>query len=229
VVVQPREALLAAGPALTLVCRDDVGHPCSNYSLPRTVTTVDGGLQIAFGTAVAPFGCLTSTGPASTTIDLASTPTGTYALSLSAGPKSTTGTLLVLPDRIELTTCDSNTVAVRNGVLYRIPANAFFGQLYARSAAAQTVAVALLDSLQREGAQVLTLPTGNYGYFRTDANGQLVPVSNLLNGQPASAIATPVLMTFTGNFNRIKGVVRRRAQHSDLSVSIISAHGERAY
>ncbi|MBO2008101.1 hypothetical protein J4E00_03505 [Siccationidurans soli] len=186
-------------------------------------------MQIAFGSAVAPNICLTSIGPASTIIDLASTAVGTYSLGLTAGLKRTTGTLLVLPDRIELTTCDSNTVAVRNGILYRIPANAIWGQLYARSAAAQTAAVALLDSLRREGAQVLTLPTGNYGYFRTDANGQLVPLPNLQNGQPASAIATPVLLTFSGNFARIKGVVRRRAQYSDLSASLSSARGESAF
>ncbi|WP_201980473.1 hypothetical protein [Hymenobacter rubidus] len=229
VVVQPREMLLATGPSLALQCHDEVAHPCGNYSLPRTVAPIDQGLQIVFGSPVAPTICLTSIGSAATSIDLASTPTGSYALDLTASGRHTTGTLLILPDRVELTTCDSNTVAVRGGVLYRLPVNTLFGQLYARTAAAQTAAIALLDSLRREGAQVLTLPTGNYGYFRTDGSGQLIPISNYQNGQPATAIATPVLMTFTGDFNRIKGVVRRRAQYNDLSVGITSARGERAF
>ncbi len=229
VVVQVSERLLATGPQLVLHCRDEVGHPCGNYTLQASLKNTSGSLSLSFPGVSTPTVCLTNIGPATAQLDLSTLPTGTYPLSLQVGARHTTGTLRIQPTKVELTTCDSNTVAVRNGLLLRIPANTVWGQLYARTPAAQTAALALLDSLRREGAQPLTLPAGNYGYFRVDAAGQLVPYTGPLSGQPATAIATPVLLRFSGSFARLRGVVGRRAQAGDLSAGLYFYNGERTY
>lgn len=231
VVVQYREELQAStNPAPGLRCRDEVQHPCGNYMLAQTVTPAySNGLSINFTGAVAPSLCLTNLDYAYSRVDLGTLVPGNYAVAWQAGSKQTTGAIRVLADRVEVTSCDSNTVAVRYPVTYRIPATALWGQAYARTPAAQAAVAVVLDSLRKEGAVPLMLPAGHYSHFEVGSTGQLIPIPASQNGQPATAVTTPVLLSYPGNFARIKGVIKRRPQAADLSFGLSSAHGEYAW
>ena len=231
VVVQYREELRAGtDPAPGLRCRDEVNHPCGNFTLAQTVTPAySNGLSINFTGAVAPTICLTTLDYAYSRVDLSALAPGNYAVAWQAGAKQTTGAIRVLADRVEVSSCDSNTVAVRFPVTYRLPATTLWGQAYARTPAAQAAVAGVLDSLRKEGAVPITLPAGHYSYFNVSATGQLIPIPASQNGQPATAITTPVLLSYSGNFARIKGIIKRRPQAADLSFGLNSAHGENAW
>ena len=191
IVVRFQEQLAATGSTPTLTCQDEIYHPCANYSLLHVVSPSSNSLSINFTGVDNPSICLTQPTPAHSRVDLSSLALGTYAIAWQAGSKRTTGSLIIAADRVEVSSCDTNTVAVRNPVTYRIPANTLWGQSYARTPAAQTAVAAVLDSLRKEGATPITLPTGHYGYFQVDSKGQLIPISASQNGQPATAITTP--------------------------------------
>ncbi len=229
VVVRYQEQLGSGGPAAALICHDEVMHPCANYLLDQVVTSAGDQLGIHFKGAITPNICLTQPRLAYSQVDLSKLAIGTYAVAWQAGSKQTTGTINVLADRVEVSSCDSNTVAVRNPVTYRIPATTIWGQSYARTPAAQAAVAVVLDSLRKEGAVPITLPAGQYSYFQVDAAGKLVPISASQNGQPASAITTPILLSYSGNFARLRGVLKRKPQAADLSMSLQSARGENGW
>lgn len=230
VVVQYREQLQAGtDPLPALQCRDEIKHPCGNYTLGQVVTSAPTGLSVNFTGAVAPTTCLTTTGYAYSRLDLSTLAPGNYAVAWQTGSKQTTGAIRVLADRVEVSSCDSNTVAVRYPVTFRIPGPTVWGQSYARTAAAQTAVATVLDSLRQAGAMPVKLPAGHYSFFEVDAAGQLVPIPASQNGQPASAVTTPVLLSYSGNFARIQGIIKRRPQAADLSFGVSSAHGETAW
>ncbi|HET9504366.1 MAG TPA: hypothetical protein VFO93_12560 [Hymenobacter sp.] len=229
VVVRYQEQLGSTGPAATLLCNDEVIHPCANYTLEQVVATTGSQLSINFTGVTTPTLCLTHPRLAYTQVDLSKLPLGTYNVTWQAGGRQTTGSIAILTDRVEVSSCDSNTVAVRNPITYRIPATTVWGQSYARTPAAQAAVAVVLDSLRKEGAVPITLPAGRYSYFQVDATGKLVPISASQNGQPASAIVTPVLLSYSGNFARIKGILKRKPQAADLSFGLNSARGENAW
>ncbi|RZL13136.1 MAG: hypothetical protein EOO62_09060, partial [Hymenobacter sp.] len=197
IVVRFQEQLAATGATPALTCQDEIYHPCTNYHLLQTVSSTSNSLSVNFTGIDNPTICLTSPALAHSLVDLSSLALGTYGVSWQAGGKQTTGTLLIAADRVEVTSCDTNTVAVRNPVTYRIPATTLWGQSYARTPAAQTAMAAVLDSLRKEGAVPITLPTGHYGHFRVDAKGQLIPLSASQKGQPATAVVTPLLLSYS--------------------------------
>lgn len=230
VVVQYRERLQAStSPVPMLECRDEVKHPCGNYTLGGVLTATSAGLSINFAGPIQPVVCTTTLDYAYTDLNLGSLAPGNYAVAWQVGSKQTTGAVRVLADRVEITSCDSNTVAVRHPVTYRIPPTTLWGQCYARTAAAQAAVAGVLDSLRKEGAVPVKLPTGHYGHFQVDATGQVVPTPAWRNGQPATATVTPILLSYSGNFARIAGVLKRKPQAGDLSFGISSAHGEYAW
>ncbi|MGI4864929.1 MAG: hypothetical protein ACRYFZ_13475 [Janthinobacterium lividum] len=229
IVVRFQDQLAATGTTPTLTCQDEIYHPCANYNLLQVVSSSSNSLSINFTGVDNPSLCLTQPTPAHSRVDLSNLALGTYTIAWQAGSKSTTGSLIIAADRVEVSSCDSNTVAVRNPVTYRIPANTLWGQSYARTHAAQAAVAVVLDSLRKEGAVPITLPAGHYGYFRVDATGQLIPLSASQNGQPATAITTPLLLSYSGNFARIKGILKRKPQAADLSFGLSSARGENAW
>lgn len=229
VVVRYQEQLGNSGPAAALLCHDEVMYPCANYFLQQVVNTAGNRLSINFTGVTKPSICLTQPRLAYSQVDLSNLATGTYEVAWQAGSKQTPGTIAIFSDRVEVSSCDSNTVAVRNPVTYRISVTTVWGQSYARTPAAQAAVAVVLDSLRKEGAVPITLPAGHYSYFQVDAAGKLVPISALQNGQPASAITTPILLSYSGNFARIKGVLKRKPQAADLSFGLQSARGENAW
>jgi hypothetical protein len=171
--------------------------------------------------------CATSVGFARSNFGIDNLAPGTYSLVLNLGNRKTTGSLLIQTDRVELSTCDTNLVAVRQPLLRRIPPNTIFGHASAgASPAAQAVVLSLRDSLIRLGAQPLTLPPGTYGwYFGIDQNGNYFLLSPR---NPPPAVFAGTVLTYTGSFARIRAF-RERYRSYALTMSLSSTGGETVY
>jgi hypothetical protein len=207
-----------------LTQRTEKFYPCANYQLPYTLSINDRTIAMEFSEPVAPGICLTSPGRAGSSFDVENLASGSYDLQLRVGKRSTTGTLLVLPDRFEFSTCDTNLVAMRNAIMRRIPANLIWGRSVAANAtpAGSAIVRSMRDSLIRLGAQPLVLPTGYYGQLEIDASGALV-VSRL--GYWPTAVIEGFTLTYAGPSSRIKAYLNRH-RDPDVSTYIRSDKGE---
>lgn len=206
------EDFATSGRTLRLHTRTQAAFPCINYLLPATTTQTGQQLTISYGTPYSQSVCLTAIGPANNLQDITQLAAGTYKLNLQVGTRSTTGTLLVQPDRVELSTCDTNLVAVRQPVLRRIPVGTIWTRAHSvlGVAADDAIVRSMRDSLLRLGARPLTLAPGFYGQFTIDANGE--PVINRSGYYPSAVLANSVL-TYTGPMARLQAYINRhRAQ-----------------
>lgn len=190
---------------LYLNFQDQGQYPCSNYSLGTLYERADKRLSFIFSGVAAPNGmCLTSIGPARSTVDISELAVGTYPLRLQAGTRSTTGTLEIQSTLLRLTSDNPSVVAVTLPELRFMPKNIVWGYATTMLPATQASVEVLRDSLQRLGATSTTLPQGVYSQFTIAATGLPQPPQ-----VSTGARALLLLATYSGSPERLQAYVKR--------------------
>ncbi|RTQ47793.1 hypothetical protein EJV47_17890 [Hymenobacter gummosus] len=225
--LSPQEELSTSGRKLWLTARTQAWFPCANYRLPTTATLSGSHLTLQYGQPQEPTMCLTAPGFAGAQENITSLAPGSYTLRLQVGTRKTTGTLLVQPDRVELSTCDTNLVAVRHPLLRRVPVGTIWTRASstAGTAAAEATVRSMRDSLLRLGAQPLALLPGYYGQFTLDASGN--PVIDR-SGYHPSAVLTSAVLAYSGPMARLQAYLDRHRANG-LYVVIQADNGQQAH
>lgn len=190
---------------LYLNFQDQGQYPCSNYGLGTRYERADKRLSFVFSGVAAPTGiCLTSIGPARSSVDISELAAGTYPLRLQAGTCSTTGTLEIQSAFLRLTTNDPSVVTVTLPELRFMPKNIVWGYATTMLPQAQASVEVLRDSLQRLGATPTTLTPGVYSQFTIAANGLPEPPQ-----VSVGARALLLLANYSGSPERLQAYVKR--------------------
>ncbi|RZK17930.1 MAG: hypothetical protein EOO56_17065 [Hymenobacter sp.] len=205
VLMSPQEYFGTTGRQVILSFRDEGQYSCSNFYLTTQFTRLGQQLSFVFSGVDQGNGlCLTSIGPATSSIDVTSLPPGTYPLSLTVGNRQTTGSLELTSDYLRVQSNNSSIVAVSTAEVRFTPATAIWGHVIYSRPADQVAALAVADSLRRLGAASLTLPAGPYSRFTIDASGKPAPPTVL-----PGVSALPLLFTYTADFKRVKALITR--------------------
>lgn len=223
VLISPQEYVGASGRQLSLSCRDEGQYPCSSFPLLTQFTPQGQSLRLLFsGVDKNAALCLTSIGPATSSVDVTSLSPGVYPLALQVGTRQTTGTLELTNAYLRVQSNDPSLVAVSFPEIRFTPATAIWGHVIFSRPVDQSAALALADSLQRMGAVSLTLPAGQYGRFAIDATGKPMPPTVL-----PGVTALPLLFTYTADFKRVKAVISRaKAATPTLNMYLTSYQGD---
>lgn len=205
VMMRPLEYMGASGRQLQLSFHDEGQYTCSSFPLLTQFTRQGQNLSLVFsGVNKSSNLCLTSIGPATSSVEVTSLSTGTYPLVLQVGTRQTTGSLELTNSYLRVQSNDPSLVAVDYPEIRFTPATAIWGYAIFTRPADQAAAIAVADSLQRLGAIPLALPTGQYSRFAIDATGKPTPPTVL-----PGVTALPFLFTYTGDFKRVKALITR--------------------
>lgn len=223
VLLSPQEYVGASGRQLYLSCRDEGQYPCSSFPLRTQFTHQGQRLGLVFsGVDKSAALCLTSIGPATSSVDVTSLAPGVYPLALQVGTRQTTGTLELTSTYLRVQSNDPSLVAVSYPEIRFTPATAIWGHVIFSRSADQAAALAVADSLQLIGAVSLTLPAGAYGRFAIAATGKPTPPTVL-----PGVTALPLLFTYTADFKRVKAVISRaKAATPTLNLYLTSYQGD---
>ena len=214
--------------ALVLTCRTEKIYGCYNYGLFYKLTRSGSTLQIQFGRVTVPDICLDAPGHATVAIDLGPLPDGTYRLMVSSSGKGVAAELNVTTGSYEVHGGDGPTIGFPAPKLNRVPANTVWGLIGYLSLGqpSDSLAQTYLDSLEVRGAEIQTLPPGDYGYFTIDQAGQIGTPPN--NGY---YYARPYVRRFAGDPTVLRDVVKYfgKTQSQWLSTRLLTWRGDAYY
>ncbi|WP_375434123.1 hypothetical protein [uncultured Hymenobacter sp.] len=190
---------------LRLDFHDEHQYTCANYALTTNYRQDERQLNFTFSGVTKPNGiCLTSTGPATSSVDISGLAAGTYTLQLKVGNKSTTGVLELEDAYLNLRSSDPDVVDVATPELWFQPPHIIWGYATTMLPATQASVRVLRDSLRLLGATPLTLTPGTYPQFTIAANGLPQPPQ-----VSAGTRALLLLANYQGSAERIQAFVRR--------------------
>lgn len=218
------ETLDSTGRELRFECSTAKSYGCCNYEIGHAMEQEAGKINIEFGGIIVPYMCLTSIGPATATIELGSLSNGTYDLDIQLQDQYEHGQLVVAPGAYAIHIGESRQLLVDIPILNRVPAETIWGNIGYHSSTTAPLVQTFIDSLQLLGATPQGYQAGEYGYFRIDGNGQIMPPENA-----GHYFDRPYILTYTGGSTALKELVRRYgAAHGDeMSITLNTAKGER--
>jgi hypothetical protein len=223
VLMSPQEFVGPTGRTLSLSFRDEGQYSCSNFRLITDFAQREKQLAFTFsGVDKSGDICLTSIGPASSSVDITLLAPGTYPLAFTVGNRQATGQLELTSSYLRVQSDNPGLVTASSSEIRFTPPTAIWGHVIYSQAADQAAAQAVGDSLQRLGATPLTLPVGNYARFAIAPNSLPVPPTVL-----PGAVALPLLFTYSGNFARVQALITRaKATTPSLNMYLTSYKGE---
>jgi hypothetical protein len=217
------ETLGNAQRIMKLHCSTEKHYPCSNFIINYTLTTNNEMILIDFIGTVEPKECLTAIGPASTTINLGTISNGTYNFEISVDKRKSKGALIVTSDYFKIDLDRQKNVSLPYTVLNRIPNGTIWGTIGYNTASSATIAQSFVDDLESLGASAQPYNAGEYGHFKIDENGQILPPENHGN-----YFNRPFIYHYTGNTQGLENIVKDYGQnHGDLlNITLFTTNGE---
>jgi len=161
--------------------------------------------------------CLTSTGPASTTIDLGSLSNGNYDLEIQVEGKKSVGLLIVTPDFYAINLDKPRQLQIKFSPLIRVPDNTIWGTIGYASSSYSAMAQTFIDSLQYFGATPGSYLPGDYNYFEINSSGQIISPSN----GGGYYFAQSYIFNYAENTSTLKTLVNNYGHNSGDTLSII--------
>lgn len=212
----------STGRKLELKCETDKSYGCCNYTILHSLSVSGSNIEINFTGIYQPDMCLTSFGPATTSVDLSSLPNGSYPLTIRVERRKSQGNLIVTSDYYEIDLDETRSVEIITPVLRRIPANTIWGTVGYHSNATSMLVQSFVDSLQFYGAAIQPNAPGYYGYFDIDANNAILPPDN-----HGYYFIRPFIFSYSGNSHSIKTLVRNYGLNfgDSLNIDLRSTQG----
>jgi len=204
VVLSLSERLEAGGRSLEFRLATEKIYPCINFSFPAELTPVGAGWRLRLGAVVEDDFCFTATGPARALASPGAPRPGTYPVMVENLGVAATGTLRITAETIALELPGRAGVRVQPALLGRIPAGTIWGVVGYDTPQQEAGVRAFLAALENAGAQRLALPEADYGYFKTDASGQL-----LVPDPSGYWFARGFIYRYTGDAQLLRRLVRR--------------------
>jgi hypothetical protein len=201
---------------LLFYCSTEREYGCSNYGISKTFNKSSDNIDIDFNGILVYDLCLTSIGPATTTIDLGTLSSGTYNLDIKVERKKSEGQLIVTSDYYAITLDKQKKLQIINSPLHRIPTNTIWGTVGYHTSSTTTLVQTFIDSLQLLGATAQTYQSGYYGYFQINSSGQILPPQN-----SGYYFIRPYIFNCTGNTSALKTLVKNYGTNYSDSLSII--------
>jgi hypothetical protein len=217
------ETLDSTNRKLQLYCSTQRIYNCSNYGIKNKFSKSSGNIDINFTGILLPDMCLTAFGPARTIIDLGALSNGTYNLNIKVERKKSVGQLIITSDSYSIRLFKQNHIKIINTPLHRIPSNTIWGTVGYHTSSTSTLVQSFIDSLQFLGATAKIYPSGDYGYFEINSNGQILPPENHGNH-----FIEPFIFDFSGNTSDLKNLVKNYGINygGSLSIRLYTTKGE---
>lgn len=156
------ETVDSTGRSLMLYCSTEKQYSCSNYAIDRSFNVSPGNIQIDFNGITTPEICLTSIGPATTTINLGSLANGTYQLVINVERNKSEGRLIVTSGFYEIILDQQEKLQIVNPILNRIPDNTIWGNVGYHTSTTAPLVQSFIDSLLQLGATSQVYQQGDY-------------------------------------------------------------------
>lgn len=220
------ETLGTSNRTLHFNCATERIYGCYNYTISTKYKETSDNIKIDFNGVIIPEFCLTALGPAKSTVDLGSLSTGTYNLNIEVEGKKSKGKLIVSPESYAIEITNPKQIKIKNSPLYRIPGGTIWGTVGHHAASSAALAQSFIDSLQTIGAKAKTYQSGDYGYFKIDANGEIVTPEG-----HGYYYIKPFVFAFTGNNRDLIALVKSygRDYGQLLNIYLYMASGEQLH
>jgi len=208
---------------LQFYCSTEKEYSCSNYGISKTFSKSSDNIDIDFNGIIISNLCLTSIGPATTTIDLGTLSNGTYNLDIKVERKKSSGQLIVTSDHYTITLDKQKQLQIINSPLQRIPTNTIWGTVGYHTSSTATLVQTFIDTLQILGATAQTYQSGDYGYFQINSSGQISPPQN-----HGYYFIRPFIFNYAGNTSTLKTLVKNYGTNygNSLNIRLYTTKGE---
>lgn len=220
------EKLIASGNQLMLNFSTTKQYECSNYSLNATPAAYNSGITIQFIGITIPEICMTSIGPATTTINAGQIRNGVYTIELLIEQQTVNGRIEITDQEIKTFFDPNAAIVITNPVVKRIPNNAVWGIVGYPDQTWAAVVQQFYDTLEAAGASSQVWATGNYFHFSVDNSGTIITPSNT-----GYHYAQSFLYLFNGSPELLDTTVARfgRRYHDTLYVSLYDGKGRQLF
>lgn len=220
------EKLIASGNQLMLHFSTTKQYACSNYSLNTTSAVSNSGITIQFIDITIPEICLTSIGPASTTINAGQIRNGVYSIQMLIEQQTINGRIEITDQEIKTFIDPNAAVVITNPVIQRIPNNAVWGIVGYPDQAWSAAVQQFYDTLEAVGASSQVWASGNYFHFSVDNLGTITTPANT-----GYHYAQSYVYLFSGNAELLDTAVARfgRRYQDTLYVSLYDGKGRQLF
>lgn len=205
--IKLREELSSTKKTLHLDCRTERIYGCINYGIDYYVIKSANSFKIKFNSVIISDICLTALGPASCRIKLGELSEGTYNINIEVNGKTELAILTVTNDSYKITHTPGFDFKFDNAELKRVPENLIWGSAGYINYSLTNVVNTFLDSLQILGAAPVNLSSGDYGYFKINLSGEIIPPE--YHGYPFIKM---YLFDYQNNLEDVKGLMKRIQQ-----------------
>jgi hypothetical protein len=223
--ISPMETLDSTGTGrhLNLICTTSKIYSCCNYPLIYSLSRSGNTFTITFKYVLKEEWCLTSLGPASTTIDLGVLPDNNYKLKISTGSIISNECDLAVSDEAYIISHKTgSSIIYPHDTLLRVSGNTVWGYVcYDSTGSYSALLAGFMDSLVHYGVESVPFSAGYYHYF------ELLP-GNAFPHNSGCSYSTQFIYKYTGDLTVLKNLVWHYWSLSD-STFYINIHTDKGY
>ncbi|MEM8907762.1 MAG: hypothetical protein AAGD05_07945 [Bacteroidota bacterium] len=152
-----------------------VNQNCQNYLLDYSLDQTARRASISINRLIAPEDCLPGAAPAHQDINLGILDPGNYEIELNLKNNEivNTGTLLVSTDEYRIQMDSDHGIIIPQKTLQRMPKDAIWGYIGIHDMNQESDILGDFQALMDDLTEPADYPSGHYGYFDLDAQGQL--------------------------------------------------------
>lgn len=211
---------------LYLYCSTERIYGCINYGIDYYVIKGANSFKIKFNSVVISDICLTALGPASCRIKLGELIEGTYNLNIEVNGKAELAILTVTNNSYKITHTPGFDFKFERTDLKRVPDNLIWGSIGYINDSLTNVVNAFIDSLKILGAVPVNLSAGDYGFFKIDSSGNMVPPE--YHGYPFIKM---YLFDYQNDLEDLKALITRTQQQyvNQIYISCYTWQGDVFY
>ncbi len=189
-----------AGRHLQLKCHTTQIFGCCNFSLIYSISQTGNTFTIHFDNVYEPEICLTSTGPATATIDLGVLTNNNYNIYVTNGGLNTS-VLNVSKQSYIISGITGPVVSYTIDTLMRVPDNTIWGEVcYDSSGVYPALLSSFMDSLNAYGVETVSFAPGDYQYFKLLG-------SNTFPHDGGCSWSKQFIYRYTGDMAKLKSLV----------------------
>ncbi len=208
---------------IELICKTEKIYPCCNFTLKSKVSNRFKNISIEFKYVIIPDMCLTTFGPAVTTIKLGNLSKGAHKFKTIVNDVISEGELIVTDEKYVLKIENPKEIVIAKETLNKIPKNTIWGTIGYHEKASESMVNTFLDSLQILGATPSKYLPGDYHAFYIQENGEIL-------NEPALEywFSKRFIFDFSNNIKSIEELLTRYKENywDKLRIAIYTSDGD---
>ncbi|MFT3904309.1 MAG: hypothetical protein QM727_14135 [Niabella sp.] len=224
--VEFREQLSPTSRQPYLLCQTEKAYPCSNYGILTERTFDKNKLDITFVRVLQSDICLTSLGPATTSIDLP-LENGTYEIGLTNGKFANTGTLIISDDKVDILLKKTKGINIFRQTTRRVPPNTYWGTIGYHTESTSDKVNDFLQKVSALGAEFAKQTPGYYFFYEIGNDGNIVTNTEM----SGYYFSKKFIFQFTGDEEVFKRRLKElsKTYFDDMYINIETYKGEQIY